>query len=41
VEQNRPELEEKRNDFRRKEEGKQELITRKAAERGGRKYVFG
>jgi hypothetical protein len=31
----------KRNDFRRKEEGEQKLTTRKAAERGGRKYGFG
>jgi hypothetical protein len=35
-------LTEKRNDFRRKEEGKQKLITRKAAERGeGGKYGSG
>jgi hypothetical protein len=37
VEQNCPEWEEKMNDFRRKEEGKQKLMTRKALERGGRK----
>jgi len=41
VEQYCPELEEKRNDFRRKEEGKQKIITREAAERGGRKCGSG
>lgn len=41
VEQNCPELEGKRIDFRREEEEKQKLITRKAEERGGRKYVSG
>lgn len=41
VEQNSSELEERRNDFKRKEEGKQKLITRKAAEREGRKYGSG
>jgi hypothetical protein len=41
VEQYCPELEENVNDFRRKEEGKQKLITREAPERGGRIYVSG
>jgi hypothetical protein len=41
VEQNSPELEEKGNYFKREEEEKQKLITRKVEVRGGRKYGSG